>query len=454
MTSRPRAPFADDRGSTSSSDAADGPHAVHVFVHSTASLGQLRGCTEKEAELDFGVDRALLLARPGDVVCLGRPVEPAYLEFLNRLGLGPRAGRIVVTGVAAPLPEALARDRGALAEIRALVAHARQVVLDPFMVSPDELQLAATLAETLGRPVSVLGRGQDRLDQANLKHLARAKAVELGVPVAPGEIVELSARREVAPLREALHRQLEPTGRAIVRGSHGAAGSATFVVQNQPDSIETAVRRIAERTDNTVYLVDVMLDALVSPNVLVHIDPALGRVRCVGVSDQRLDGSLAHFGNIYPTVATTASAMIASSLRFAAWLQGTGYAGFAGFDFVEYRDRRTGHREHVLAEINARTNGAAYPMSALHRLNGLRARMGQASIEAFLSVGDLRTGLDSFASLRNRCGRLLFDPVTGRGVLPYNTGSLRRGRLRAIALGGTRAEVEELVGAWRAEIAA
>lgn len=454
MTPRPRAPFVDCRGSASSSDAEAGPDVVHVFVHSTASLGQLPGCSEKEAELDFGVDRALLLARPTDVVCLDRPVEPAYLEFLASLGLGPRAGRIVVAGMEGPLPEALARDREALAEIRALVMQARQVVLDPFMLSANELHLAATLAATLGRPVPVLGADPDRLDLANLKHLARTKAVELGVPVAPGEIVELSDRRETASLRKALHRQLGPTGRAIVRGTRGAAGSATFVVENQPDRIETAVRQIAERTDNTVYLVEVMLEALVSPNVLVHIDPARGRMRCVGVSDQRLDRGLAHFGNLHPTVATTAPAMIASSFRLAAWLQGTGASGFAGFDFVEYRDRRTGHCEHVLAEINARTNGAAYPMTALHRLNAVRARMGQPALGAFLSVGDLHTGLGSFASLRHRCGGLLFDPVTGRGVLPYNTASLRQGRLRAMALGATRAEVEELVSVFRAEIAA
>jgi pre ATP-grasp domain-containing protein len=34
-------------------------------------------------------DRALVLARPQDIVCVPDEVEPAYLSYLSDLGLGP-----------------------------------------------------------------------------------------------------------------------------------------------------------------------------------------------------------------------------------------------------------------------------------------------------------------------------------------------------------------------------
>ena len=73
-------------------------------------------------------------------------------------------------------------------------------------------------------------------------------------------------------------------------------------------------------------------------------------------------------------------------------------------------------------------------------------------MRAFLSANDLHTNLTGFAALREACQEILFDPRSGRGVLPYNTGSLGRGRLRAVAFGATRAEVEELLAAFRARI--
>src|SRR5215218_9279270 len=40
-------------------------------------------------------ERALVLARPQDVVCVVDEVDPAYLGFLAGLDMGPRPGRVV-----------------------------------------------------------------------------------------------------------------------------------------------------------------------------------------------------------------------------------------------------------------------------------------------------------------------------------------------------------------------
>lgn len=439
-------------------DTLGGPEVARVFVHSSASLGPLPGFIEKAAELDFGVERALLLARPTDVVCVSRPVEPDYLDFLRGLGLGPDPDRIVLASAGdspaadLTLTEVLEREPRALAAICERVGSAPRVVLDPFAASSRELRLADALAERLGRAVEVAGGARDLLDGANLKHIARRQAIELGVPVAPGEIVELSPARDVGPLRAALYRQLARTGRAIVRGSRGASGSAILVVASNPGAIDAALRQVAGRTDNHIYLVEAMLELVVSPNVLVHVEPGAGRVRCVGLSDQRLDAGLAHSGNVCPTLATTAVEMVAAARRLAGWLRRDGFTGLAGFDFVEYQHPGSGRRDFVLAEVNARTNGAAYPKCAMDHLNAGQTRQGRPALGAFLAASDLHTTLRSFAALRKRCASLLFDPGAGRGVLPYNTGSLVRGRLRAVAFGQTRAEVEALHAAFCSRI--
>jgi hypothetical protein len=193
---------------------------------------------------------------------------------------------------------------------------------------------------------------------------------------------------------------------------------------------------------------------MVSPNLLLHIEPGTGCVRCVGLSDQCFTDRLAHNGNDYPSRAVLAGEMLACARRLAAWLAGEGLSGLVGFDFVEYRDARTGRPALILAEVNARTNGAAYPKSALDRLNAVRARAGREPLQAFLSAGDLRSKPTRFAALRAACGELLFSHPAGRGVLPYNAGSLGRGRLRAVAFGATRAEAAELLAEFRARITA
>ena len=40
-------------------------------------------------------ERALVLARSQDIVCVSDEVEPAYLSYLAELGLGPASNRVV-----------------------------------------------------------------------------------------------------------------------------------------------------------------------------------------------------------------------------------------------------------------------------------------------------------------------------------------------------------------------
>lgn len=442
-----------------------GPDVAHVFAHDvSAAVASLEGFSYEPTLVARWAERALVMARPHDVVCVLEPVDNTFLSYLSRLGIGPRADHVVVAGhpsvsrSALPLAEGLTQNGEALERIRDLVQSARHVVVDPFMATPADLRLAKALAQALGRPVPVLGGGTpDVVAPVNRKDHVRAKALELGIPVASGEVVELwcgpSGRSlNTGPLEEALVRRVPSTGSALVRGACGASGSATFVVQAGREQMRAVLDAVAARTDNTVYLVDAMHNVHVSPNLLMYVEPAGGRITWVGASDQRLDADLVHRGNAHPSRARTLAAMVESAHRLARWLQREGFVGLAGFDFCEYRDPDSGRDEHFLAEINGRINGAAYPTFLLERINREQARHGRPPVCAFLSVQSLPTRARSFPEFAARHASSLFEPVAGRGCIPFNTGQLPLGRCSGVFFGPTGADVAEMHEAWLAEI--
>ena len=80
---------------------------TRIFVHCVGSLRSLQTLDAAIPGFDRYPERALLLAEPGDLVCVGAPVDPEYLEFLAGLGLGPRPEDVIVAEGTGPLAERL-----------------------------------------------------------------------------------------------------------------------------------------------------------------------------------------------------------------------------------------------------------------------------------------------------------------------------------------------------------
>jgi biotin carboxylase len=281
---------------------------------------------------------------------------------------------------------------------------------------------------------------------ADQKHHMRAKAQELGIPVAEGEVAELAhpggrRRRDLEPVRAAIERQLHRSARVIVRGASGASGSSTFVVGRGGEDTSGILRRIAQRADNRFYLVETMVEATVSPNVQIHIPADDGPLVCTGITDQRWSRGLIHAGNQVPSSARMVEAMEAWARVLANWMRRQGYTGPVGFDFVEYRDPVTGGHRAILAEVNPRVNGCTYPLAVRARLKS----------PAFFS-GTVETRAASFARVKAAIGHLLFDPDRGTGVVPYATGCLEDGRCSLVALARSRLRAAELYGAAQARL--
>jgi len=440
-------------------DVLDDPAAAHVYTHSITSLAAETGVARTLPGYARYDERAVLLARPHDVVCVSAAVDSAYLAFLDGLGLGAARERLVVVGgdAAATLPARLATDRTALARVATLVGPWRGVTLFPYVVSTAEHALRAALERTLGRPVALLGGPADLAACANQKHWIHAEAGALGVPLAPGEVLvpPPGGRLTAAALAAAAARHLDATGRVIVRATHSTSGSGILVMERGagPDAPAPAAAAsedlagFAGRHGASPCLVQVMYEVLASPNVQLVVTPD-GEVACVGVTDQRLDGQLRYVGSAHPASARTLAAMLASAAALAHGLGGLGYRGLLGFDFIEYRDPRDGGLRHALAEVNARVNAATYACAIRARLDVLAARAGRPRVRALRSAV-VATRARSFGELARVLGPRLFDPATGRGVVPYNTGCLPEGECDLAVLGGSREEVESLHDAIR-----
>jgi len=431
-----------------------GTDITQIFIHSVASLG-------KETELATALpgfekypERSLLVARTDDIVCVLERVDNQYLQFLSSLGVGPRNGNVIQASKClyqndnANLSDSLMSNQEALLTIRKLVKQNKKIVLNPYIASPKEFKLAAILETILGRKVHILGGNPAIVDYAKCKHNVRTKALELGIPVPEGDIVELQLGEDgkplvLTPIKAAINRNIGKTGRVIVKGSFGLSGSSIFIVEDNPKSIHKALSTIADRTDNSIYIVEVMLDITTSPNVLMHIEPSNGRILCVGVTDQLLSDNLAHEGNTYPSCANTLKGMINSAQRMSKWLQSRGYGGLVGFDFGEYLNPETGGVEHFLAEINPRVNAAAYPKAMMEHFNKKLRQKGWPCIDSFLSA-KIKTEARSFAELIELYGHLFFKPETGKGLFPYNTGCLKLGNFTMAVFGRSRNEVMEM----------
>jgi hypothetical protein len=446
--------FDRENGIDSIIETLGGSDVIQIFVHGVTSLGNLVELAATVPGIEKYHERALLIARPDDIVCLAGAVDKDYLQFLSSLGIGPRIGNVLVgsknvhSDSNVSLSELIMRNRDALLRIKKLIKRDKKIVLNPFIVTLNEFKLAATIERLLGNKVYLLGGNSYIVDYANHKHNIRAKAVELGIRVPDGETVELKLGQngkpyDLTPIQVAINKYVHKTGRVIIKGSYGASGSSLVIVESSPESVKNALSKIANSSGNSIYIVEEMLEVTVSPNILMHIEPDYRRISSVCVTDQLLSDDLVHQGNAYPSGATTLAEMISSAQGLSRWLQGNGYSGLVGFDFGEYAVPGTGEFKHFLAEINPRINGATYPKSLMEHLNRKQRQKGGPFIEAFLAKR-IETKVGSFAELSELYGHLFFDPETARGLVPYNIGCLEHGSFTLAFFGQSREEVFDM----------
>lgn len=421
---------------------------TRVFLHSPLEVPYALALTLLIPEYERYGERALLLARPSDIVCLAHPVDGGYLDFLRGLELGPHPEDVVVVEEGAPDAGMSARflgDPGALDRLAARLPHSGPVELNPFYAAPTTFALGRALRTRLGRPVRVTGGPPALVGRLNGKGFTKELARSLEVPVAPGDLVAIppavpDATRDVAELRDAIERWLASTGRVIVRGISGASGSSTFTLGS--GGVDGLVEAVALRTDNFQYLVEPLFELTSSPNIEVIVERG-GATPRVGATDQILTPELVYQGSAHPSRASRLHDMVADALRIAAWMRSRGFTGRVGFDFVEHDRGADGAPGYFLAEINPRVNGASYPLALLARLVSLAGERGAPEPAAF-RTDNIPVHVRDYAALEESCGSLFYDPAVGEGVVPYAVGRLFIGKVGVASFAGTPARAAEL----------
>ena len=69
---------------------------THIFVHDPTALLRNVPCDARTPNYRSYDQRAFLVARPHDVVCVAsHKVDPSYAQFLLELGVGPKSENII-----------------------------------------------------------------------------------------------------------------------------------------------------------------------------------------------------------------------------------------------------------------------------------------------------------------------------------------------------------------------
>lgn len=418
---------------------------IRIFVHAVTSVGELPGINLNDDESL----RALLLARSQDIVVVSSPVDTELLDYYCSLGFQIDPNRIVVVAGSKDLPltDRLLVDISAQERLTSLVGN-ETIGLDTFAVCDRELDLIACLSRFLKRPVKLLGISQEVARKVNRKDTARCRAIEMGVPITPGEIIEsqgLEIQADLSRIADAIRRQIvkSKSGSVVVKGAVGDSGSAIFVVPEK-SNIDDILQTIAMRGDNYPYQVEPFFELNCAPNVTVWIDPENGKVYLVNVTDQRLSEKLVFSGSIFPSASQQLPDMIEVAKTLADRLYSEGVQGWVGFDFGEVKDFPSGEQKFFFSEINARYNGGLYAKAVLDTLQAAQRKKGSPQPAAYITENFSTSTID-FAQLRNRLEGLLFDPLIGRGIFPYNPGRLQDGKVALTCLGQNLDEVRQLL---------
>ena len=435
------------------------PDIQQIFLHDMTTLPNYSAVAAHISGFELWAERALLLARRGDVVCVSHPVEDSYLRFLRTHGFGilpedivsePHRGAHVSSR---NLTGRLLADTQALNKLVGRIDRRKRILLNVYILTEDEYELAGVIERKTGKKITVLGGRPDYVSRMYPKEFILREARNRGIPVSHGEIVALDTRGsdrdvEVRRIAAAIERRIGVTGRVIVRGSISTSGSAVYLFDTcDPVAVEKVLRDPLRAYENRVYLVDPYFEPAVSPNILTYISPWTDSVTLICASDQRLDEAFTHTGNSMPSKAEKLSSMIRDSMTLSRCLGDNGYSGFGGFDFVEYREKRTKEIRYFLTELNPRVNGSLFP-----RAVQVYVRAAESDATAFLSE-NLCTTARCFAELEACCGDLFFDPLKKRGVFPYNTGTLRPyGYFSAVFLGDGSEEVERIAREFRSRL--
>lgn len=356
-----------------------------------------------------------LLAGPGDVLVLKRPLDKGFEAYADGLGL-PRPAVLV--------PENTQPMRSTAADIlespRLLARLAEIARTGAYLLPMGTSILEQEVAETCGLPLAVPDAAT--FERVNSKAYGRRVAAETGVRTVPGTSCD-----DVAGLTHAL-RRYEPmvdAGRpVVVKECYGVSGKGLVVLDTTAKIarlLSMAERRAARTGDSRVHVVvEEWLPKNSDLNYQFTIDRA-GRVTLDFIKQILISGGV-YQGHLMPATLTPGqSAEIGQAAQaIGGRLFADGFTGVAAADAILGADGTL----YPVLEINARLNMSSYQGSVIEV--GLPpgqvalARHYRLRLARPLGFGEVRGALREFEPGRDAdSGQLI---VTCFGTVSANAG--------------------------------
>ena len=88
--------FDQKHGLRAITETLGGPDVTQLFVHDTMSIRNADVLASFLPGYRRYCERALVVARAHDIVCVLHEVDNHYVRFLSSFGLGPREGNVIV----------------------------------------------------------------------------------------------------------------------------------------------------------------------------------------------------------------------------------------------------------------------------------------------------------------------------------------------------------------------
>lgn len=370
-----------------------------------------------------------LLAGGRDVLCLSRPLDPAFRRYAADLGF-PLPAEFVVDGEAdGDTGERILSSPGTIRRLADL-ADGRT-----YLMPMGTTVVEQKIAEATGLPLAV--PDSDTTERVNGKIYGRRVVAELGIRPIPGHCCET-----VPELTEVLGRESLPL---IVKESFGVSGKGLMVLDTEAKArrLLRMVQQRAERTgsDAVHVVVERFLAKKFDLNYQFTIDRA-GIVHFDFVKEARTAGGV-HLGHVMPADLTAAQTdeLREAANRIGSRLYADGYFGVVGVDAILGADDTL----YPALEINARLNMSSYQGPVTERFLG----SGAAALAKHYTLR--LTGEVRFDRIRSALGGLAEGPepdvvVTcsgtvnaeaGRGI-PFD------GRLYTLLFAGDRAGLSDL----------
>lgn len=390
--------------------------------------------------------RARVRANSGDLFAAGTEQAPGYEEYCREIGLGSPEF-LLARGSNKMAVAKACMEENALGRLVERTAAAGGLLIHPYMAIDSVWELARSVADASGAPVSVLGPPPPVLWAANDKSkLSRVVEESLS------EEWIVETRRACEPEELAKHLAdlanrwdwvgLKRTRCASAMGN--MIFDARMLREESPESFLGFVKAFLKKTewlDGEEVLVVEWRPTDVSPSTQLWIPPVGGGSPFVeGVYEQILDGPERMFVGSRPSTMPLAvnEALTQASLQVATALQQMGYVGRCSFDFI-ITGELEGKFEAKFVECNGRWGGTSTPMRLVDRLISGGTRPAYIATDTY--VPESHRGI-AFPELKALLEDQLFDPATGEGrFILYNVGPLKScGKFDIISLGDSPGE--------------